>query len=66
MNSETKTAPKDVARNEVQSLKGRGIKPVLLNNGHALMDTTKNESLMIADISKDFHIKQHGRLYCRN
>ncbi|MBF0235572.1 MAG: AMP-binding protein, partial [Desulfamplus sp.] len=27
-----------------------------LNNGHALTDTTKNESLMITDSSKDFHI----------
>ncbi|MBF0257748.1 MAG: hypothetical protein HQK62_02740 [Desulfamplus sp.] len=27
------------------------------DNGHALMGTTKNESLMSADISKDFHIK---------
>ncbi|MBF0259477.1 MAG: adenylate/guanylate cyclase domain-containing protein [Desulfamplus sp.] len=28
------------------------------NNGHALSGTTKNESLMAGDISKDFHIKE--------
>ncbi|MBF0258065.1 MAG: dynamin family protein [Desulfamplus sp.] len=32
----------------------------LPDNGHALMGITKNESLMIANISKDFYIKSHG------